>query len=73
MTSATEIEKVALELPDSQRAKLATHLLESLPPVLDEEDDGVAEAIRRDAELGASPDTGVSLEEFDRQIKRRRG
>ena len=72
MKSATEIEKFALELPESQRARLATHLLESLPPVLSEKDEGVAEAIRRDAELDAHPDQAISLEEFDAKIRQHR-
>lgn len=72
MTSVTEIEKLALTLPDSQRAQLATHLLESLPPAMSEPDDGVAEALRRDAELDEQPDSGLSLEEFDAEIRRRR-
>jgi len=72
VTSVTEIEKFALELPDPQRAQLATHLLESLPPAMSEQDDGVAEALRRDADLDAHPDAGISLEEYDAQTRRRR-
>ena len=71
MTTLDQIERLALELPEAERARLASHLLESLPPILDE-DDGISEAIRRDAELDADPSRGVSLEEFDAQIKQRR-
>lgn len=68
-----EVEKLALGLPEAQRAVLAAHLLESLSPVLDDRDEGIAEALRRDAELDANPSSGMSLEELDRQIEDRRG
>jgi putative addiction module component (TIGR02574 family) len=68
----TEVEKLALDLPESQRALLAAHLLGSLPPVLYDEDEGTAEAVRRDAELDANPSAGLSLEQVDQQIERRR-
>jgi len=56
-----EVEKLALGLPESQRALLAAHLLGSLPSVLHDEDGGIAEALRRDEELDANPSTGISL------------
>ena len=62
MSTLQEIEVRALELPDKQRAKLAAQLLQSLPPVLVDEEDGVAEALRRDAELDADPSKGLSPE-----------
>lgn len=68
MSTLQEIEVRALELPDAQRARLAAQLLKSLPPVLVEEDDGVAEALRRDAELDADPSKGLSSEEFQRAV-----
>jgi hypothetical protein len=68
----TEVEKLALDLPDNQRAVLAAHLLESLPPVLHDVDEGIAEALRRDAELDASPSSSISLKQLDEQIERRR-
>ncbi len=68
----TEVEKLALDLPENQRAVLAAHLLASLPPVLHDEDEGIAEAQRRDAEIDASPSSSVSLKQLDEQIKRRR-
>ena len=64
MVMLPEIEQTAMQLPDRERAALAAHLLDSLPSVLHDEDDGVAEAIRRDAELDTDPETGVSLQEF---------
>ena len=61
MPSIAEVEKLALDLPDSERAILAAHLLRSLPPVSDDDDEGIAEALRRDAELDSNPDIGISL------------
>ena len=72
VSTITEVEKLALDLPEIQRAVLAAHLLGSLPPVLHDEDDGLAEALRRDAELDANPSAGISLRQLDEQIERRR-
>lgn len=46
MATIVEIEKLALSLPEKERAVLAANLLESLPGVLFDEDEGVAEALR---------------------------
>jgi len=72
MVTITEVEKLAFDLPDSQRAVLAAHLLRSLPSVLHDEDEGVAEALRRDAEFDANPEIGITLEQLDQQISARR-
>ena len=72
VTTIAEVEKLALDLPETQRAVLAAHLLGSLPAVLHDEDEGIAEALRRDAELDANPASGMSLEQLDQQIERRR-
>ena len=71
MATITEVEKLALELPDRDKALLAVHLIRSLPPVLHDEDDGIAEALRRDADLDANPSSGMSLEQLDEQVERR--
>ena len=68
-----EIEKLALTLPEKQRATLAANLLGSLHGVLEDDDDGIAEALRRDADLEANPTQAISLAELDDQIKSRRG
>jgi hypothetical protein len=67
----TEVEKLALDLPETQRAVLAAHLLESLPPVLHDEDDGIAEALRRDADFDANRSLGISLNQLDEKIEAR--
>jgi len=72
MATINEIEKLALDLPENERAVLAAHLLGSLPPVLHDANEGIAEALRRDAELEANPSIGLSLERVDQKIERRR-
>jgi Putative addiction module component len=73
MATILEIEKLALTLPEKQRATLAANLLDSLSGVLSDEDEGIAEALRRDAELDANPHEAISLASLDEQIKSRRG
>jgi hypothetical protein len=73
MPTAVEIEKLALSLSEKERAILAANLLESLPPVLSDEDEGLAEAMRRDAEINGDPKQTISLAELDAQIRDRRG
>ena len=72
MATMTEVEKLALDLPESERAILAAHLLGSLPPILHDEDEGIAEALRRDSDLDAEPSSGMSLEQLDQAIQRPR-
>ena len=72
VATITEVEKLALDLPENQRAVLAAHLLGSLPAVLHDDDEGIAEALRRDAEFGADSSSAISLKELDEQIERRR-
>ena len=71
MSTIIEIEKLALDLPDKERATLVANLLDSLPGILSEEDEGVAEALRRDAEADGNPDA-ISLAQLDSQIQSRR-
>lgn len=72
MQTVNEIEKLALELPETDRAVLASALLGSLSPIVDDEDEGMAEALRRDAELEADPSLGLSLQQLDQRIAQRR-
>ena len=58
-----------MRLPDGARAALASQLLGSLPAVLAEDDEGVAEALRRDAELNQDPGVAMSWEELKRPIR----
>lgn len=70
--SADQIAAEALRLPEKQRASLASSLLQSLPPVAFDDDEGVAEALRRDAELDANPSLAMSLGDLDLHIQQRR-
>ena len=70
MVTLSEIHEQAMQLPASQRATLTEQLLDSLPAPFEQEDDGVAEALRRDAELDADPSAGMTLEEFRQSFGR---
>jgi putative addiction module component (TIGR02574 family) len=72
MPTVIEIEKLALDLSEHERAALAANLLESLPGILSDEDEGVAEALRRDAEMEADPKQAISLGQLDSRIQGRR-
>ena len=72
MSTIVEVEKLALDLPEKERATLAANLLDSLPGIFSDED-GVAVALRRDAEAEADPSQAISLAELDSQIQGRRG
>jgi len=64
MSTLLEIEKTAMQLPEDERAKLASALLYSLPSVLHDEDEGVAEAEKRDQELDRDSSAGMYMSEF---------
>lgn len=68
MATIIEIKKLALDLPEQDRATLAANLLESLPPILSDDDEGIGEAMRRDAELDADPGRAISFAQLDSQI-----
>lgn len=72
MSTLATIETLALELPENQRATLAMHILDSLPELFSEPDDGLAEAVRRDAELDENSTIALTLREFDEKILSRR-
>ena len=72
MATIAEIEKLAQDLSENDRAVLAAHLLESLPAVLHDEDEGIGEALRRDAELETNPSASLTIEQLDQRIARRR-
>jgi hypothetical protein len=72
VATIAEIEKLAQDLSDDERAVLAAHLLGSLPPVLHDEDEGIAGALRRDAEIEANPLNSLTLEQLNQKVQRRR-
>lgn len=70
--SIVQVEKLALNLSERQRAALATNLLQSLPAVLSDNDEGVTEALRRDAEIAAGISQTLTLEQLDSEIQSQR-
>ena len=70
--SVDQIASEALRLSDKERASLASRLLRSLPPVAFDDDEGVAEALRRDAELDADPTQAMTLRDLDSHVQQRR-
>jgi hypothetical protein len=71
-TAMDQLEKLALELPEQQRVRLIARLLDSLPSALIDEDEGVAEALRRDAEMDPPFPQALSLEDIDAAIRNRK-
>jgi len=71
MSTIAEVEALAFELSVSERATLASRLLESLPEVLSDEDGGVAEALRRRDELIADPTIGITVDEVKERLSRK--
>jgi hypothetical protein len=61
-----------MKLPDEQRTRLVANLLASLPTVLTDQDEGIAEALRRDAELNDGTQQTISLDDLDAAINNRR-
>jgi putative addiction module component (TIGR02574 family) len=68
--SFDEIEAAVMRLPENQRARLAGELLTSLPAILVDDDDGMAEARRRSGELKEDPDSACSWEDIKRNLGR---
>jgi len=69
MQSLSAIEHDAMKLPESDRATLAARLLDSLPAVLSDSDEGVAEARRRDAEMDRDPEAALTWDELKRDLQ----
>ena len=65
-----ELQRRVMDLPDGDRAWLAAELLDSLPSMLVDEDDGIAEARRRSRELAEDPSKGRTWEEIRRELGR---
>jgi hypothetical protein len=70
MATLAEIGALALELSESDRAKLAADLLNSLPAILADDDEGVAEALRRSGEMDRDPSCSLTHEEFLKAVGR---
>lgn len=60
-----EVEKLAMELSALERGKLAEKLIASLPgPFIEDDDDGVEEALRRSREMDENPDMSLTENDF---------
>lgn len=70
MSVIAEAEKLALSLPENERAKLADRLIASLPPDFIDEDE-IEEALRRSREMDEDPSRIISLEQLDEMIANR--
>ncbi len=70
MVSLSEIEAQAMELSVSERATLASRLLHSLSAEMDYNAEGLAECIRREAEMEVDPSMSITLEELKRSVGR---
>jgi len=58
-------------LSDSERAKLAEKLIASLPaPFVDEDEDWVEEALRRDREMDENPESAMTHEQFFDSVRK---
>jgi putative addiction module component (TIGR02574 family) len=70
ITRVQELWRHASTLSVAEKAALAADLLESLPPVLDDDDEGVAEARRRDEEMERDPNAAITWEQLRRGVGR---
>lgn len=70
MVTLTELEEQIMALPDGDRAWLASRLLQSLPPVSDDDDEGFQEAMRRKAEMQNNPERILSFEQLKKAVGR---
>jgi len=74
MSVITEAEELALSLSAKERGELIAKLLRSLPgPFIDDDDDGIEEALRRSDELKKNPELGISIKDLDRRMHERFG
>lgn len=71
MSVIAEAEKLALSLPDNERAKLADRLIASLPEDFIDQAE-IEEALRRSREMDEDPSRVISHEEFFKFFEERR-
>jgi len=72
MTTLMEVERLAFELPEKQRATLAAHILESLPVLFSDSDEGIAEASRRDEAMDNNVSARIELAQFEKMVAERK-
>lgn len=70
MSRTEALKNEALGLNDHERATLASDLLYSLPATLQDEDDGLAEALRRDREFSETDSCSLAWNDLKRSVGR---
>jgi putative addiction module component (TIGR02574 family) len=70
MSKVSDIYSQVLDLPEDQRASLASDILDTLPANLSDDDDGLAEARRRSKEMDADPSIGMTWEQIKASLGR---
>jgi hypothetical protein len=70
MSRTEALKSEVLGLDDHERASLASDLLYSLPATLQDEDGGLAEALRRDREFSESDACGVTWNDLKKSVGR---
>jgi putative addiction module component (TIGR02574 family) len=70
MSKVSDIYSQVLDLPEDQRASLASDILDSLPANLSDDDDGLAEARRRSKEMDEDPSIGMTWEQIKASLGR---
>ena len=70
MTRIQEIRQQTATLTTGEKAALAAELLASLPPILDDDDEGIAEALRRDEEMDRDPSMTITWDELRQGLGR---
>ena len=70
MSKVEEIFSLVLDLPEDQRASLASDILDSLPASMSDDDDGLAEARRRSREMDEDPSIAMSWGEMKASLGR---
>jgi hypothetical protein len=70
MNTLDAVRPLAMSLSLGDRAELAGELLGSLPSLLQDDDDGVAEALAREAEAESNPSAVMTLAEFETSLGR---
>lgn len=72
MSAITEVEQSALRLPTKERGQLIEKLIRSLPgPFIEDDEDGIEEALRRSIEMDENPDMCITIEQLDEMIRKR--
>ena len=64
MSKVSDIYSQVLNLPEDQRASLASDILDTLPANLSDNDEGLAEARRRSKEMDEDPSIGMTWEQI---------